>query len=150
MILDDRDSSTEERVSRAAHEIVDALELWKLLLATTDAKLTFLLQPLSQWTRDSLSPSEKEIFYAIDSCPNNFWRLFGKILAKEVHEPFVKSIAKGCAQLDVDFDDMNALLSRSPNLHNDLFVDRVHCNNEGYLEIARQIQDRCSQSTTRK
>ena len=150
MILDDRDSSTEERVLRAAREIVDALELWKMLLATTGAKLTFLLQPLSQWTRDSLSPSEKKIFHAIDSCPNNFWRLFGKILAKKVHEPFVKSIANGCAQLNVDFDDMNALLSGSPNLHNDLFVDRVHCNNDGYLEIARQIQNRCSQSTTRK
>lgn len=150
VILDDRDSNTEERVMRAAGEIVDALELWKRLLATTDAQLTCLLQPLSQWTRDSLSPSEKEIFHAIDNCTNNFWRLFGKILAKEVHEPFVRSIAEGCARLNVDFDDMNALLSRSPNLHNDLFVDRVHCNNDGYLEIARQIQNRCYQSTTRK
>ncbi|HEX4880017.1 MAG TPA: SGNH/GDSL hydrolase family protein [Limnobacter sp.] len=145
VVLDDRDSSTEERVVRAATEIVNALELWTRLLANTDTKLTFLLQPLSQWTRDSLSPSEKEIFNAIDSCPNNFWRLFGKILAKEVHAPFVSEIAKGCAQLNVDFDDMNALLARSPRLHDDLFVDRVHCNNDGYLEIARQIQSCCLQ-----
>jgi hypothetical protein len=143
VILDDQASSTPERLARAAHEIIKALELWKTLLAPTHATLTFLLQPLSQWTRDSLSAHEQKIFHAIDSCPNNFWRLFGKILAKEVHAPFVQAIAKGCDKLQVEFDDMNRLLSVSPNLHNELFVDRVHCHNEGYLEIARQIQNRC-------
>ena len=143
VVIDDRASNTEQRLLRAAQEIGKALELWQLLLAPKRAKLTFLVQPLSYWTRDTLSPNEAKIFRAIDGCPNNFWRLFSKILAKEVHKPFVSLISQECARRDIHCGDMNTLLAQSKNLHNDLFVDRVHCNDTGYLEIAHQIQEFC-------
>jgi lysophospholipase L1-like esterase len=141
-IITDEASSTDERIERASCEIVNALRFWQQLLQPFAAKLIFVLQPLSYWTRDFLTPSEQDIFHAIDSCPNNFWRLFGKILAKEVHAPFARAIQLGCDREGIPFHDMNVLLRKSPILGHDLFVDRVHCNDAGYAEIARLIAEK--------
>lgn len=139
-VIDDRDSPAEERLQRASGEIVRSAALWKELLAPFGVKPVFVLQPLTYWSKDHMTPFENEIFNAIDSCPNNFWRLFGKILGKEVHRPFSTLIADGCREAGVDYFDMNDLLKDSPLAHEDLFVDRVHCTDQGYAEIARLIQ----------
>ncbi|EIF28494.1 hypothetical protein BCh11DRAFT_03912 [Burkholderia sp. Ch1-1] len=139
-IIDDRDSPPEERLQRASGEIVKSVALWKELLAPLGVSPVFVLQPLTYWSKDYMTPFEEDIFNAIDSCPNNFWRLFGKILGKEVHRPFSALIEKGCREIDVDYFDMNDLLKGSPLARHDLFVDRVHCTDEGYAEIARLIK----------
>ncbi|WP_397448907.1 SGNH/GDSL hydrolase family protein [Pseudomonas sp. NA-150] len=138
-IITDDSVSNEDRIGRAADEIVNALRLWQQLLRPFNARLTFVLQPLSYWAKPTLTAAEQEIFHAIDSCPNNFWRLFAKILDKEVHVPFARAIKQGCDKYGVLFQDMNVLLRESPLQTQDLFVDRVHCNDVGYAEIARII-----------
>lgn len=147
-VITDETSQTGDRIARASYEITNALALWKQLLAPFDAKLSFVLQPLSHWIKDALTPQEEEIFHAIDSCPNNFWRLFGKILARDVHAPFADSVRAGCAAQGIPFFDMNALLRDSPIIGESLFVDRVHCTDVGYAEVARIIQQKVLRSTT--
>lgn len=141
-IITDDSVQTHERLDRASDEIIKALRLWQQLLQPFNARLTFVLQPLSYWAKPSLTLAEQEIFNAIDSCPNNFWRLFAKILAKEVHAPFASAVKQGCAKHGVPFLDMNTLLRDSPLQEHDLFVDRVHCNDAGYAEIARIIHEK--------
>jgi hypothetical protein len=140
-IIDDRDSPPEERLQRASTEIVKAVVLWKELLAPFGARLSFALQPLTYWSKDYMTPFEDEVFNAIDSCPNNFWRLFGKILGRDVHRPFSGLLADGCREIGVPYFDMNDLLKASPSARSDLFVDRVHCTDAGYAEIARLIRN---------
>ncbi len=139
LVITDDETNTGARVERAAWVVSNALKQWKQLLSGTEAKLSFVLQPMSFWTRDKLAPDEEEIFHAIDSCPNNFWRLFGKILGKEIHAPFADGIQEVCKSNKIRFADMNALLKTSPIIDEYLFVDRVHFNDKGYEEVASLI-----------
>lgn len=139
IIITDEQTDTPERVSRAAWVVTNALRQWKLLLSGSGAKLSFVLQPMTYWTRPHLVAEEEDIFHAIDSCPNNFWRLFGKILGSEIHAPFANPIQSFCADNQLHFADMNLMLRASPLLNDYLFVDRVHFNNKGYDEAARLI-----------
>jgi hypothetical protein len=113
------------------------LKQWKLLLSGTSATLTFVLQPLSYWCRDALTPAEEAVFHAIDSCPNNFYRLFSGVLGKEVHVPFFQHIQEKAG--DITCLDMNTLLKQSPVFNDTLFVDRVHFNDLGNEQLANLI-----------
>lgn len=139
IVITDRDTDTAARVRRAAGVVVNALHQWQQLLAGSGARLSFVLQPMSSWTRPWLTEAEGDVFHAIDSCPNNFWRLFGNILGAEVHAPFAAAIRAGCDARSLAFGDMNEWLRDSPMLDDDLFVDRVHFNDPGYDEAARLI-----------
>jgi hypothetical protein len=139
VIITDDGTDTQTRVQRAAWVVSNALKQWQQLLGDTGAKLSFVLQPMSFWTRDYLTPDEEEIFHAIDSCPNNFWRLFAQILGKEIHAPFADGIRRVCDERAIRFADMNMLLRDSPLIEDYLFVDRVHFNDKGYDEVARLI-----------
>lgn len=142
VVITDDGTNTVERVERGAWVVSNALGQWQQLLAGSGARLHFVLQPMSYWTRAHLTLEEKDIFHAIDSCPNNFWRLFSKILGKEIHAPFADGIGTFCRSRDIRFADMNALLKESPILEEYLFVDRVHFNDKGYDEVARLIAQR--------
>ena len=136
-VITDADASLDERLERAADSITGALKQWKLLLSGTSATLTFVLQPLSHWCRDALTPAEEAVFHAIDSCPNNFYRLFSGVLGKEVHAPFFQHIQEKAG--DITCLDMNALLKQSPVFNDTLFVDRVHFNDLGNEQLANLI-----------
>ncbi|GAA4356727.1 hypothetical protein GCM10023165_50030 [Variovorax defluvii] len=139
MVITDDGTDTRERVRRAAWVVSHALGQWQQLLAGTGATLSFVLQPMAYWTRDFLTLEEQEVFHAIDSCPNNFWRLFSRILGKEVHAPFASAIKAVCNDKRIGFADMNQLLQDSPLIDTSLFVDRVHFNDQGYDELARLV-----------
>jgi hypothetical protein len=139
IIITDEHTDTAERVQRAAWVVSNALKQWKLLLGNRSAKLSFVLQPMSYWTREHLTDEEADVFHAIDSCPNNFWRLFGNILSKEVYPAFAGAIAAVCDQQWIPFFDSNQMMQRSPILNESLFVDRVHFNDKGYDEAARLL-----------
>ncbi|WP_338421239.1 SGNH/GDSL hydrolase family protein [Nostoc parmelioides] len=141
-IITDNNTNTQERVQRAAFAVSNALYQWQQLIAPFNARLTFILQPMSYWTRDYLTPDEEDIFYAIDSCPNNFWRLFKNILDKEIHGLFTDAIRTSCVSRGIQFEDMNLLLRDSQKISNYLFVDRVHFNDEGYDEVANIIHNK--------
>ncbi|WP_095197411.1 G-D-S-L family lipolytic protein [Pseudomonas sp. Irchel 3A7] len=138
-VIDDSTTDTAQRVQRAAWVVSNALKQWQQLLAPFNARLTFVLQPMAYWTRDFLTADEEAVFNAIDSCPNNFWRLFSQILGPENHAPFASAIEAECKRLGITFHDMNQMYRQSPLLSHTVFVDRVHFNDAGYDEAARLI-----------
>lgn len=139
VVITDDATDTAQRMIRTADVISQTLTQWKSLLAPYNAKLSFFLQPMSYWSKEQLTAAEDEIFWAIDQCPNNFWRLFSRILAKENHPILVDELKTRLAQAGIDFFDMNILMSDSPLINESIYVDRVHFNDAGYFEMARLI-----------
>jgi len=142
VILSDDSVDMLQRVNRAAWVTTNALKQWKQLAASTDAKLFYVLQPMSRWTKDKFNDQEEEMFHAIDCCANNFWRLFGKLLAPELHAPYANAIADECRKIGIPFADMNQLMKTSPIINDNIYVDHLHFNDAGYDEVARLI-DSC-------
>ncbi|GLQ49411.1 hypothetical protein ACFFJT_05275 [Dyella flava] len=134
-VIDDSTVTLDERIERAAAQIAKALRQWALLLADFKIRPIFFLQPLSYWCEKEMTREERGVFHAIDSCPNNFYRLFSKVLGKEVHQPFFEAIR--CKTNDIVCHDMNQLLRSSPSMKETLFVDRVHFNDLGNAELGR-------------
>lgn len=131
-----------QRVQRAAWVTTNALKQWKQLAAASNAELFYVLQPMSRWTKETFSEKEEDMFHAIDCCANNFWRLFGKLLAPELHQPYAGAIERGCRELGVPFADMNDLIKTSPIINDNIYVDHLHFNDAGYDEVARLICSR--------
>lgn len=138
-IMTDESIDTSERILRTSNVISQTLLQWKSLLAPYNCQLTFFLQPMSYWCKKELTPEEDEIFWAIDQCPNNFWRLFSKILSKENHPLLVNDLQKKLMKDGIDFYDTNHLILDSHLLKDSIFVDRVHFNDKGYFEMANII-----------
>ncbi|KZX62454.1 G-D-S-L family lipolytic protein [Vibrio sp. HI00D65] len=128
-----------ERVERAADETLKNLRVWKSLLVEHGSKLIFIQQPLASWTKDIFTQEEKEVFHAIDSCPNNFWRLFGHILGKEMHMVFSDRVREGCRKLEIPYFDMNEEIATSSYCDDYIFVDRVHFNDYGHEKVSETI-----------
>jgi hypothetical protein len=136
-IIDDANVTLSDRIERAADNTAKALKQWKQLLSDHEVTPTFVLQPLSYWCEKPMTHDERGVFHAIDSCPNNFYRLFQNVLGKEVHEPFFDSI---CEKANgTSCYDMNKMLSNSPMMTDTIFVDRVHFNDLGNAEVARLL-----------
>lgn len=146
VVITDNATETSQRISRTADVISQNLNQWKSLLAPYNAKLSFFLQPMSYWSKDQFTHDEEEIFNAIDQCPNNFWRLFSRILDKKNHPMLVNGLYKRLSKIGVDFYDMNALMKDSPLINESLYVDRVHFNDTGYFEMARLINQQIGDS----
>jgi hypothetical protein len=144
-VIVDEDVGIAVRVARAADATARALEHWRLLLAPFGARLTFALQPMASWTKDRLSPEEEEVFHAIDSCPNNFWRLFGHILGPEVYSLYAGALREGCERNGVEFIDMNARLRAAAAADDYIFVDRVHFNDPGHELVASLLCESCAE-----
>lgn len=142
-VIEDEDVGVGVRVGRAADTTLRALAQWKSLLAPFDARLSFALQPMASWAKSHLHPAEEEIFHAIDSCPNNFWRMFSHVLGGDAHDRFAEALQKGCSTIDVGFTDMNALLRDAKCDDDDIFVDRVHFNDHGHERVAALVRDFC-------
>ncbi|MDP1604296.1 MAG: hypothetical protein Q8M03_13635 [Legionella sp.] len=147
VILSDDNIDLNQRILRAAWVTTNTLKQWKQLLAPYEAKLSFVLQPISSWTKDQFTPDEENMFYAIDCCANNFWRLFGKLCAKELHHPYRDAIEKECTQMSVPFMDMNESLKNSSIINETFFVDHLHFNDAGYVEVARLINEELIRKT---
>lgn len=140
-VITDQGVNLETRIVRAADMTVDAMYQWKLLLADFNASLTFVLQPLAYWVRDYLTPEEEAVFFAIDHCPNNFYRLFSGVLGKTVHPILFNALQKNAEKYRISCYDMNALLATSSRITETLFVDRVHFNDKGNKVLANLIND---------
>lgn len=130
-----------ERIERAAKVTSKAVAQFKLLSAQNSAKVSFVLQPLSTWTKDKFHPEEEEMFHAIDACANNFWRLFEKLCTPSLHKTYAELIANDCDRIGVKFSDMNELMKTSKVLEDNIYVDHLHFNDAGYIEVARLIKE---------
>ncbi|MDP3706270.1 MAG: hypothetical protein Q8R24_10280 [Legionellaceae bacterium] len=141
IILTDENIDMSQRILRAAWVTTNTLKQWQQLLTPFGAEISYVLQPISSWTKEGFTPEEEDMFSAIDCCANNFWRLFGKLCAKELHHPYRDAIKKECNEMAIKFVDMNDSLKNSPIINQTFFVDHLHFNDAGYVEVARLIHE---------
>jgi hypothetical protein len=138
-VITDAGIDTPERIARSVEATGRALAQWKALLAPHGAQLTYVLQPLATWAKEELTDEEAAINHAVDSCPNNFWRMFSNILGKEVYPLYVGALEQMCASVGVPFYDLNAMIAASPLARQNIFVDRLHFNDFGHHEVAKLL-----------
>jgi len=130
-------SAPEKRLARAADSIGRTLRQWERLLADSHATLTFILQPLLPWCRETLPTGEQAMLAALQQQPMNFDRLLDGVFDSQLHMAFFRRIK---SQADpVPCYDMNSMLSSSPVFGADLFVDRLHLNDLGNNALAKVI-----------
>ncbi|QXI49712.1 MULTISPECIES: hypothetical protein [Pseudomonas] len=130
-------SPPEKRMARAADHIGRTLLQWDRLLADSHSTLTFILQPLLPWCRDSLPAGEQTMLGALERQPANFDRLLDGAFDSQLHSAFFRRIKQ---QADpVPCYDMNCMLSSSPVFGADLFIDRLHLNDLGNNALAKVI-----------
>jgi len=130
-------SAPEKRLARAADSIGRTLRQWERMLADSHATLTFILQPLLPWCRETLPTGEQAMLAALQQQPTNFDRLLEGVFDSQLHMAFFRRIK---SQADpVPCYDMNSMLSSSPVFGADLFVDRLHLNDLGNNALAKVI-----------
>lgn len=130
-------SAPEKRMARAADSIGRTLRQWERMLADSHATLTFILQPLLPWCRDTVPAGEQAMLTALDSRPANFDKLLEDAYDSQLHMAYFRRIKR---QADpVPCYDMNSMLSSSPVFGADLFVDRLHLNDLGNNALAKVI-----------
>ncbi|CAH0648056.1 hypothetical protein N5J66_07790 [Pseudomonas juntendi] len=130
-------SAPEKRLARAADTIGRTLRQWDRLLADSHATLTFILQPLLPWCRETLPAGEQAMLAALEQQPGNFDRLLDGAFDSQLHSAFFRRIK---SQADpVPCYDMNGMLSSSPVFGADLFIDRLHLNDLGNNALAKVI-----------
>ncbi|NIE73157.1 hypothetical protein F3J45_01585 [Pantoea sp. Ap-967] len=130
-------SAPEKRLVRAADNIGRTLRQWERLLADSHATLTFILQPLLPWCRETLPAGEQAMLAALEQQPSNFDRLLEGAFDSQLHMAFFRRIKH---QADpVPCYDMNSMLSSSPVFASDLFIDRLHLNDLGNNALAKVI-----------
>jgi len=130
-------SAPEKRLARAAESIGRTLRQWDQMLADSHATLTFILQPLLPWCRETLPAGEHAMLAALERQPANFDRLLEGVFDSQLHMAFFRRIK---SQADpVPCYDMNSMLSSSPVFGADLFIDRLHLNDLGNNALAKVI-----------
>ncbi|MFJ4156917.1 hypothetical protein ACIPZF_19240 [Pseudomonas sp. NPDC089752] len=130
-------SAPAKRLAGAADDIGRTLRQWERLLADSHATLTFILQPLLPWCRETLPAGEQAMLTALERQPPHFDSLLEGIFDSQLHTAFFRRIK---TQADpVPCYDMNGMLSSSPVFGADLFIDRMHLNDLGNNALAKVI-----------
>ncbi|HDS1755525.1 hypothetical protein [Pseudomonas sp. M5] len=130
-------SAPQKRLAHAADSIGRTLRQWERMLADSHATLTFILQPLLPWCRETLPAGERAMLSALEQQPTNFDRLLEGAFDSQLHMAFFRRIK---SQADpVPCYDMNSMLSSSPVFGAELFIDRLHLNDLGNNALAKVI-----------
>jgi hypothetical protein len=121
----------DEQISIGADLTIRHLDVWRALAADLGAKLTYVLQPLANWVRDTGSPEEERIFAELER-RGAFASTYGDILAQDSYREYATRLRKGTKKLGVQFVDFTPLLANAAGPAEWLFVDRIHFTDGGY------------------
>ncbi|SEP97458.1 GDSL-like Lipase/Acylhydrolase family [Streptomyces sp. yr375] len=133
---DETPVTLDERLATAVERTALDLERFKVLAGTSGTRVSFALQPLATWVRETPAREEAALFAELDRKESAFWRLFGEIAPAEVGRRYADGIAQACAKHDVAFLDLNPLVAAAADPRQWLFVDRAHFTDEGYDLVA--------------
>lgn len=129
-------------------EIVTLMErdlaVWHALADVVGAGLTFVLQPMLNWTGKKESTEEAGLFSYLDGLPQNHFKLLRRIFDQESYGWLRAGLERTCSANRISFRDVNALLR--PIMRDDqwLFVDRAHLTDLGNRLIAEaMIKEGC-------
>jgi hypothetical protein len=130
----------EEQIDYAANLTLQHLDIWRALAADMGAKLTFILQPLAGWVRETGSPEEQQLFAELDQA-GNFTDVYGDILQTSVREAYAQRLRAGAQGMGVGFVDITPLLAEALGPDDWQFVDRIHFTDFGNDLVSKLILD---------
>lgn len=122
-----------ERVDLALRTVGRDLDRLAELAAPTGARIHYVLQPVSTWTRKPYTPEEQQL---IDERSRIWDALFGLVIDPAVHEGYAHGLEEVCKERSIPFLDMNRAMGSGPVADSWLFVDLVHCSDQGYRAAA--------------
>ncbi|WP_326814379.1 Inducer of phenazine A [Streptomyces sp. NBC_01318] len=130
----------DERIAASVELTARHLQNWKLLAADSGARVSFVLQPLAGWVRETPAPEEKLLFDELDK-RSNFWELYGDIATMEPARRYADQLQVACDKLGVPFLDLSPLLTEAAGPRDWLFVDRAHFTDLGHDMAARLVAE---------
>lgn len=139
-VLSEDRLSIDEQISRAAELVLRHLDIWRALTTHSGTTLTYVLQPLASWIRDSFSPEEEALFAQLDHI-GGFSEHYGDISRADVGEQYAGRLREGCYRLGIDFVEMAPLIAEAIELDDWLFVDRIHFTDFGYDLVVRLLTE---------
>ena len=130
--------SIEDQISYAADLTLRHLNTWQILAKDLNAKLTYVLQPLSTWVRLHGCSQEEALFTELEQM-GNFAEFYGDILRPEVCHQYGELLRIGVESMGVGFINISPILTESVKPDQWLFVDRIHFTDDGYDFVAKKL-----------
>jgi hypothetical protein len=132
--------SMQEQIDYATKLTLQHLDIWRALATDMGAKLTFILQPLAGWVRETGSSEEEQLFAELDQL-GNFTEVYGDILQTSVRETYAQRLREGARAMGVGFVDITPLLAEALGPQDWQFVDRIHFTDAGNDLVSKLILD---------
>lgn len=130
--------SLDEQIERAAALVLRHLGLWRALAADCGAELTYALQPLAGWIRETGTNEEETLFARLEEL-GRFSDVYGDICSREVGRRYAELLRSGCESMEIGFVDMAPLIADALAPDDWMFVDRIHFTDFGYDLTARLL-----------
>ncbi|MGA9377722.1 MAG: hypothetical protein WBV73_02880 [Phormidium sp.] len=130
--------SIENQISYAADLTLRHLYIWQMMAKDLNAKLTYVLQPLSTWVRLNGCSQEEALFAELDQL-GKFTEFYGDILRQEVCLQYAELLRVGVESMGVRFINISPNLSASVKPDQWLFVDRIHFTDHGYDFLSKKL-----------
>jgi lysophospholipase L1-like esterase len=130
--------SLEEQMRYAADLTLRHLYIWQIVAKDLNAKLTYVLQPLSGWVRPKGCSQEEALFAELDRL-GRFTEVYGDILSKEICLQYAEQLRVGVESIGARFINISPILSASLKPDQWLFVDRVHFTDDGYKFVLKKL-----------
>ncbi|CAL9442321.1 Inducer of phenazine A [Streptomyces atacamensis] len=129
-----------ERIAYAVELTARHLASLRLLAEPTGARITYVLQPLATWVRESPSPEERAVFGELDEI-SNFWELYGDIATMETGRKYAEALRTACEAQGVRFLDISPVIAGSVTERDWLYVDRAHFTDHGTEVVSGLLAD---------
>lgn len=137
---DDEPPSVEEQLRYAASLTLRNLSNWKALADHMGAKLTFVLQPLSNWVRKKGAPEEEALFGELEA-RGSFAAQYGDILISENFHAYAENLENGARKLGIGFVNLAPLIRARADPDQWIFVDRIHFTDAGHDFVSKILLD---------
>lgn len=119
------------------------LDSWLVMATATGARVSFALQPLATWLRETPAPQEKLLFDEFDTLSEyGTWEeRYGDVGSIETGTAYAKALGEACARRGIPFVDTLSRLAAVVKPSDWLFVDRGHYTDEGNDLVAQVLAE---------
>ncbi|MEV1144104.1 Inducer of phenazine A [Micromonospora sp. NPDC049799] len=119
------------------------LDSWLVMAAATGARVSFALQPLATWLRETPAPQEKLLFDEFDELSDyGTWEeRYGDVGSIATGAAYAAALGEACARKGVPFVDTLSRLAELTKPSDWLFVDRGHYTDEGNDVVAQVLAE---------
>jgi hypothetical protein len=119
------------------------LDSWLVMAAATGARVSFALQPLATWLRETPAPQEKLLFDEFDTVSEyGTWEeRYGDVGSIATGTAYAEALGEACARRGIPFVDTLSRLAAVVKPSDWLFVDRGHYTDEGNDVVAQVLAE---------